>query len=297
MATWVPRTTPPAVVLPRRDRRLLLVVGAIAALLLVAGLVARGTVGLTRPPGERIVTVDPVTGVITSEGVELVADRTTAMFPDVHLEPGVPLSSCIELTHTASSPVDAVALRVGDTTGSSLLLDRLRVRIERGAGGVGPDCAGFVAEQEVVAGRVWDLAAPEGSAGLASWEPGTRDRTAYRFTVVLPEADATDELQGTRARVDFLWAATATPATDTVVGRTLLLALAVARDALLPLLLLAVLAVLFLGVQDRIDRLDPKLALAAVHEEPQTFRPAAAARPAAATVIDLRDTTTTGGRR
>ncbi len=272
MAMWQPRQVSPPAPLPRRDRRVLHVVGAVAALLLVAGLVMRGTVGLTTPPGERIVTVDTATGQVTSGGVELSPGRVRPMFPDVHLEPGVAQSSCIEIRHEGDVQLDTVALRLDAAEGSSLLLDRLVLRVERGAPGVGDDCAGFVPSVEIADGRLLDLTAPPTAAGWASWQPSGDEAASYRFTVLLPEEDVVDALQGARARVDFLWVATAQPVGGLLAPRLTLLALSFARDALLPLLLLSVAAVLFLGIQDRIDRRDPKLALAAVHEEPHEFR-------------------------
>lgn len=275
MAMWQARQVDSPAPLSRRDRRVLHVVGAVAALLLVAGLVIRGTVSLTRAPDERIVTVDTVTGQVLSGGVQLTPGRVRPMFPDVHLEPGVARSACIEVAHDGEVPLDTVALRLDATEGSSLLLDRLVLGIERGAPGVGDDCTGFSPVADVASGRLLDLTEPPSPAGWSSWRPAGNEVTSYRFTVLLPDDAAVDALQGTRARVDFLWVATAEPAGGLVAPRMLMLLLAVARDALLPLLLLVVVAVLFLGVQDRIDRRDPKLARAAVHEEPRTFRDAA----------------------
>lgn len=272
MAVWQPRAVQPVVPMARRDRRVLQVVGAIAALLLVAGLVIRGTIGLTRPPGERIVTVDAVTGQVTSGGVELQPGRVQPLFPDVHLEPGVPRSACIDIRHRGDVPLDTVALRLDAAEGSSLLLDRLVLRVERGSPGAASDCDGFRPVADVAEGRLLELAEPPTPAGWSSWRPGTDERTSYRFTVLLPEDGDLDLLQGTQASVDFLWVATASATGESLLPRVVLLGLAVARDALLPFLLLVVVAVLFLGIQDRIDRRDPKLALAAVHEAPRPFR-------------------------
>lgn len=277
MAIWQPRQVQPPAPLPRRDRRVLHLVGAVAALLLVAGLVTRGTVGLTRPPGERIVTVDAQTGAVTSGGVELDALQAQPLFPDVHLVPGEPVAACIEIARSGQVPLETVALRFDAAEGSSLLLDRLHLRVERGPAGVGADCAGFEPVAEIVDGRLLDLTEPPTRSGWSSWRPVGEESVSYRFSVVLPAEDLVAELQGTRARVDFLWVATAEPTGDALSPRLAMLALAFARDALLPLLALGVLAVLFLGVQDRIDRRDPKLALAAVHEEPREFRDATAA--------------------
>lgn len=274
MAMWQPRQVQAAAPLPRRDRRALQLVGAVAALLLVGGLVMRGSIGLTRPQDERIVTVDATTGQVTSGGVQLVPGTVETMFPEVHLDPGVPRAACIEITHDGTVQLDTVALRLAAAEGSSRLLAALHLRIERGAPGAAPDCTGFAPEAEVADGRLLELTEPPSPAGWSSWQPGRLETASYRFTVVLPPEEATDALQGARASVDFLWAATAQTRGAMVMPRVVMLAAAIARDAVLPLLLLAVLAVLFLGVQDRIDRRDPKLAMASVHEEPRAFRDA-----------------------
>ncbi len=278
MTVWHPTARPAPAPLPRRDRRALQVVGAIAALLLVGGLVVRGSVGLTRPPGERIVTVDPATGQVTSGAVELVQGSVRPLFPDVHLAPGRPVAACVELTHRGAVPLETVALRLDGLEGSSALLEHLRVHVERGPAGAAPDCNGFEATTTIVAGPLLELTTPPDPAGWPSWQPHGDERASYRVTVLLPADAPAADLQGARAGVDFLWAATAATGVDDLGERVTLLAVSFARDALLPLLLLGVLAVLFLGVQDRIDRQDPKLALASVHEEPHDFRrPGAAA--------------------
>lgn len=265
-------TVPPAVV-RRRDRRVLLLVGAVAGLLLVGGLVTRGSIVLSRSPDQRIVAVDPATGAVTSGGVVLAAERVRPLFPDVHLVPGVGHSACVDVAHVGEVPLDTVAVRIGEVEGATRLLQQLHLEIERGAPGVADDCAGFVPLAQVTAGTVPDLLEAPAAAGWASWQPVGTERSSYRFTVTLLDTPAAASLQGTRAGVDFLWTATATAVGDGFGEKLALVALGVARDVVPPLLVLLVLAVLFLGVQDRIDRLDPKLAAAAVHEEPNTFRP------------------------
>ncbi len=256
----------------RRDRRVLEIAGAVAALLLVAALMVRGSVGLHQRPDERIVTVDPRTGEITSGEVELRNAVTAPLFDDVQLAPGDKRSECIAIDYRGGVVVDSVLLQLSDTAGSGKLMDALEVTVDRGVADTA-GCDGFVRETRLVSDSLARLASGSDlprSPGWRSWTPTNGDRAVYRFTVALPE-DAGNKMQGDRVTTDFRWIATAEPVGGDLGSRLGLLLLAVARDSIIPLLLLIVVAVLFLGIQDRIDRRDPKLAHAAVTDEPELF--------------------------
>lgn len=244
------------------------VIGALAALVLVSGLLVRGAVGLTTAPDQRIVRLDPATGQVLDAGIELEPSTSAPLFDHVALAPGETRAACLTITHRGGVPNEAVLLRLDATGGSQRLLETVQLVVERGDAD-GPGCERFTPQATVASGTVAGLAA-SGGTGWASWTPGDGERARYRFSIHLP-GDVTDELQGEEATADLLWVATAVPTGGDLASRTLLVAAGVARDALLPLLVLATLAVLFLGIQDRIDRRDPKLARAAVVEPPRAF--------------------------
>jgi hypothetical protein len=250
----------------RRDRRALQVVGALAALLLVTGLVVRGSIGLYSGGGSGIVEVDPETGAIVGGGVQLIPTGSVPLFDGVELTPGEDASACLGIEHRGEVSLTSVHLQLPLVEGPDELLRAVEVQLERGTG-VGAGCEGFVAE-DATTGTLQELR--DGATGWSSWAPHDGDRAVYRVTLSLPDG-APAELQGARGAVGFRWVATAEPTGTDLFSRALMLLAEVARDALLPLLLLIVVAVLFLGIQDRIDRRDPKLALAAVIEEPEPF--------------------------
>jgi hypothetical protein len=251
-----------------KDRRSLQVVGALAALLLTVGMIVRASVGLYSTGDESIVEVDPVTGEVVGGGVILVPGTQAKLFEDVELLPGQPVASCLRIEHRGDVRLDAVALRVSDVVGSPALLRALDLQVERGVAPAG-GCDGFTPE---TATSVPLAAVGTGtvSGEWSEWSPVDGEVADYRFTLTLAEG-ISDELQGEAASTSFTWVATADPVGGDLLSRLLLLLAAVAREALLPLLLLIVVGVLFLGIQDRIDRQDPKLALAPVAEEPEPF--------------------------
>lgn len=253
----------------RRDRRGLHLLGAIAALLFIGALILRGSLGLYVPPGDGgIVDVDPETGAVTGGAVQLVPSTTSPLFDDVELFPGERSSACLTIEHRGDVGLDAVLLQLADVTGPEPLLRALRLEVARGAGAA-RGCEGFRAD-EVIEGPLRDLTGAPAPTSWSSWVPEDGEEAVFRLTLSLAE-DAADALQGATATSGFQWTATARPSGGGFAERLGLLLSAVARDALLPLLLLVVLGVLFLGIQDRIDRQDPKLALAAVVEEPDSF--------------------------
>jgi hypothetical protein len=276
----------------RRDRRALQVVGALAALLLVTGLIVRGSIGLYGGGGG-IVEVDPETGAVLGGGVQLIPTRSVPLFDDVELAPGEDASACLGIEHRSEVPLTSVLLQLPLVEGPDELLRAVEVQLERGTG-TGDGCEGFVAE-DATSATLEELR--DDAPGWSSWAPLDGDRAVYRVTLSLPDG-VPAELQGAAGTADFRWVATAEPTGTDLLSRALMLLAEVARDALLPLLLLIVVAVLFLGIQDRIDRRDPKLALAAVIEEPEPFlAPNDLSSRYAERSGTPRTLTTTGGRR
>jgi hypothetical protein len=198
-------------------------------------------------------------------------DGGRGLFDGTVLTPGVPVSRCLRVGADGAPP-SRVLLTADDVTGD--LARTLSVRIERGATGGFDDCAGFRGAT-VATGSLSDLAA--GPADTA-WPAGAAAQT-FRITV---RSDATS---GT-ARATFVWSAlyeqtpAATPGeTDPAVaapavtsGKSGLaavldvlkrLAAQARRHIAIPIAMLAAMG-LFLLLQNRFDRKDPKLRLAPV---------------------------------
>jgi hypothetical protein len=255
----------------RRDRRSLQVVGALAALLFVGALVLRASVGLhVDVDGDRIIGVDPETGEVLGGAVQLIPSANQPLFDDVRLLPGEQASACLRIEHRGEVRLDAVRLQLADIAGPEALLRALRLEVAR-SDGTERRCEDLEVD-EVIEGPLRELTDPTDRSTWSNWVPGDGESATFRFTISLAEGVA-DALQGATATSDFQWTATARPTGGSLAERLVMLLMAVARDALLPILLLVVLGVLFLGIQDRIDRQDPKLALAAVVEEPEPFQP------------------------
>ncbi len=274
MATWQPPATAPR---PLRVGALrgLRVAAGLAALLLVGGLVLRGSMGLTRAQPERIVRTDPVTGAIETDGrIGLATDASRPLFDHVSLAPGDTVQACVRVDYRGDVDPDAVVLHLAGLGGSRPLADRLDVAVERGAIATpATGCDGFVAEELVATGPLGSLAdhARDAATGWRGWDPTPGEAsTWYRVAVTLDDHTETS-LQGARAETGFVWSAVAPPASSGLLHRVVVVLGAVARDTFLPMLLLLAVTMLFLGIQDRIDRRDPKLALAPVTTEPLEF--------------------------
>jgi hypothetical protein len=273
-----------------RDRRALHLVGAIAALLLISGLILRGSVGLYGDGKAGIVDVDPDTGAVLGGRVQLIPGSTTPIFQDVELMPGDRATGCFELLHRGDVPLESVVFTVQDPEGSSDLLGLVELEVERGTARA-EGCDGFVADTST-SGPLDTFGESSTRDGWRSWQPYDGENAVYRFTLRLPE-DVTNDLQGAIGSMGVRWVATAEPTGGDLGSRLMMLLAEVARDALIPLLILLVVAAIFLGIQDRIDRRDPKLALAAVVEEPEPFLDPSELVPVG--VVGQRELQPTGG--
>lgn len=285
MATWQPPQTASR---PLRvgDVRVARIAAALAALLLVGGLVVRGSLGLRSETPERYVRTDPVTGLIVDGSAGLTTSAAEPLFDGVVLHPGQTVEACVRIDYRGSADPDAVALELADVTGSSDLARGLTMVVDRGSLGDATGCSSFVAAATVGAGPLDALAGREGATALGAWDPDAGEHAAwYRFRVTL-DPGVEDQLQGETVATGFTWSALAAPESSSWMGRLTLLVGTVARNSIIPMLLLLAVTVLFLGIQDRIDRRDPKLALAPVTQEPLPFTPRSASAPVSSTVVD-----------
>jgi hypothetical protein len=208
-------------------------------------------------------------------------DRGSAVLSLQNAKPGDSTSGCLRLVYRGSKP--ARVLLYGATSGTGF--DRyLEMRVERGA-----SCNGG-RRKLVFDGTLQDFPDAPGGAIEETWSPD--ESHAYRFEIAVRDDNAA---QGLTARQTFTWTTdgqlahppdreteTETPA-GTPAGtlaqppgldglRKVLLKIAqvaaeVGKRSAFPTGLL-VLVVIFLGLQNRIDRRDPKLALAPVHPTP-----------------------------
>jgi hypothetical protein len=238
----------------------------VAALLLTSGIVIRLSAAMSSlSPQAR----QELAG--TSELILRDDAAGVPMFSQVVLQPGEPVVRCIGVSVLAASTPAPVRLGLSGATGDPALTSATRLTVERGHAEPGAGCDGFVARETVATGTLADL---NGAAAAPVWSPAAGEaRAVYRITAEL--TDASDELQGLAVGgLTFTWdSGVGVAARGELLQKALLLAASVAQNAILPLLLMLTFAILFLGVQDRIDRHDPKLAMTPPPGEPLTFEP------------------------
>lgn len=204
-------------------------------------------------------------------------DRGSAVLSLDNAKPGDSTSGCLRLVYRGSE--SARVLLYGATSGTGF--DRyLELKVERGA-----SCDGG-RRKPVYDGTLADFPDGPGEAIAETWATG--EAHAYRFEISVRDGNAA---QGLTARQTFTWSTKGhgresppdrsdetTPA-ETLAKppsadglRKVLLKIAqvaaeVGKRSAFPMGLLA-LVVIFLSLQNRIDRRDPKLALAPVHPTP-----------------------------
>ncbi len=228
-----------------------------------------------------------------STAVELSADAgVTTLFALDGLVPGHPATNCVALRFQDVVPGSAVRLYAVVRSGGLAPYLTATVRTGAGAGtatgtgtGTGTGCTGFVAAATPYRGPLTGLtgAGPPGPApGLPVLRlPAAQGDVTFQITVAVADTDAA---QGRAVTFDLVWTAPRPDPAAAPVGRPSLprrlvgamhrlgdalwrLAKAVAVPLLaagsISLTLLGVVAA-FLLLQNRIDRRDPKLALAPV---------------------------------
>ena len=203
-------------------------------------------------------------------------DRGSAVLSLENAKPGESATGCLWLTYRGSEP-DRVLL-YGSTSGTGF--DRyLELKVERGA-----SCKSG-RRTPVFDGTLTDFPDALGDAIEETWSPN--ESHAYRFEISVRDDNAA---QGLTARQTFTWATEgflaqppAEPSAQNpaetlaqppglgglrkVLQRIAQVAAEVGKRSAFPTGLL-LLVVIFLSLQNRIDRRDPKLALAPVHPTP-----------------------------
>jgi hypothetical protein len=202
-------------------------------------------------------------------------DGGTAMFPGVKLKPDTPVSRCIQVGYGSQATSGTVRLSATDVHGA--LADKMSVVVQQGVG----DCGHFTGKP-IFSGSLRALG--ERRQGISTgWIPSAGQHRTFRITVMIKSSS--QPVPGTSAKANFAWQVPtegtepgppnlATPiapsvppaARDDSAGlapRIMRLLEGIRKHASLPLALVAVLIV-FVLVQNRADRKDPKLALAPV---------------------------------
>lgn len=246
---------------PRGQTVAMQVATAMAALLLAGGLVIRMSAPLSSSsPSAR--------HSITNNGMlDMSLDRSTPLFGQVVLTPGVAQHACA--VARVSSPDDLAdsSLLFNGFSGSASLAAVTWVRIETAAAPSGPaPCEDFQPETVVVDGLLADVGF--GGSGIAppSTNAPVEPRDVwFRVSLLLPETAPT-EVQGQAvSSMEVEWTVSVLTTSERRWSEQVLLLLGgLAEHSVLPLLTMLIAALLFLGIQDRIDRRDPKLAVAPV---------------------------------
>lgn len=204
-------------------------------------------------------------------------DGAKAALSLVNAKPGESAVGCVVVAYRGDEPARVRLYGATRGTGFDRYLDLL---VERGA-----SCDAFRRDAVVFRGTLATFPDSAQRAIDENWEP--EEKRAYRFEVQVRDDEAA---QGLTARQTFTWVATGDSAPEPAPGATappaasvpappgvdgfrkLLTKIAkvaaeVGRRSAFPSSLL-MLVVGFLSVQNRIDRRDPKLALAPVYPTP-----------------------------
>lgn len=248
------------------------VMTALAALVLAGGLVVRmsAPLGSSSPSARQALGANGV--------LELHADRDTPLFDEVSLLPGHPVAACARLRTDAPDTPGPIQLSLKGYEGSHALAAATIMTVEHGL--VEDDTAGcpsFRPDTTVASGTIADLQRLHGLDGtpIAGGDAAAgQSEDWFRVTVELPRT-APSAVQGhSIGDLGIRWSTTmASPAERSLRERASLVMAAVTEHSVIPLMLVVVLALLFLGVQDRFDRQDPKLALAPIVRGAMVFEP------------------------
>ena len=136
--------------------------------------------------------------------------------------------------------------------------------------GSGRQCDGFVPDETVAAGPYSDVmdAMDQGFAWIPAVGqeiPGGHAVTYRIRAQLLPETP--NEIQGARANFDLVWATQFDPTGQNLLERARALIVRFSEDSIVPMLGIIALAILFLGIQDRLDVATPRLSKAALFDE------------------------------
>lgn len=239
------------------------VVVALAGLVLVTGMVVRLSVPLSsRSSGARAALGDVAE-------VEVHADRTAPLFDRAVLVPGRPSSSCLTVRTEGIGDPDPLTVEIESAAAGPALASATWVTVEHGRSTAAEGCDGFTPVGVVAADTLAALLADHGGPGGAPLpsvdpRPGIAE-TTFRITLLL-DVDAPPSVAGAAVEgLDLRWrTAVAEPSEEPLATQALLVLGGVAEHSVVPLMALLSIGLVFLGVQDRIDRRDPKLAAAPV---------------------------------
>lgn len=242
----------------------------LAALLLSAGLVLRISATLTPIAPETRSDTAAVQAIQLRDGANGVT-----LFDEVALAPGESASRCLTVRATGTRTPDVVVMDATSQINPDLA-PWLHLDVTRGpALGDGRSCEGFEAREVVASGEV-DRVMAALHRGV-DWTPAPGQEipgghgTSYRLTAtLLPEAP--DSIQGTSMSFDLEWSTTFDRAGSGLLDRGLALAIRFTEDSMIPMLAILALAILFLGIQDRLDTATPRLSKAALFDEVVEFR-------------------------
>ena len=242
----------------------------LAAMLLSAGLVLRISATLTPVAPETRSDTAAKQAIQVRDGAHGVP-----LFEGVALAPGHPEERCVTVRATGTRTPDRVLM---DATSSldPTLAPWLHLDVARGpALGDGRACAGFT-EVETVASGPADRVLGMLDDGVA-WEPDPSETipgghgVSYRLRATLLPG-APNEIQGAASEFDLLWSTSFDAAGGGILDRSLALAVRFTEDSMVPMLAILALAILFLGIQDRLDTATPRLSQAALFDEVVEFR-------------------------
>lgn len=237
----------------------------LAALLLSAGLVLRISATL--------IPVAPETRTDTAAGRAIEVRDSAAgvvLFENLPLAPGETATRCITVRATGTRVPDAVRMTAVSEV-DPMLVQWLDLDVSRGrALDQTRTCEGFSEREVLVRGGAATTMAT--LADGLPWVPAPEEEvpgghgTSYRIAATL-DPDAPNEIQGARMRFDLHWGTSFERAGSGLFDQGLALAVRFTEDSMIPMLAVLALAILFLGIQDRLDTATPRLNKAALFDE------------------------------
>lgn len=240
---------------------------ALAALVMVTGLVLRFSATLT--------TLSPETRAAIAPDGELTLEHDTAapLFDRVELRPDETAEACARVdTRSLTDPLP-LRLTFEPPRGDPPLARHLIVQVDRGSGTAttgGGSCAGFTARHRVVRDTLANVGErhAEVKNGLVTDDPGPGETASWYRVRVTMSPDTPTDLQATTIEdLAFVWNGRAAGITEDPLNRSLSFLLSLAEQTTIPLVLILVATTFYLGIQNRIDRHDPKLADAPVEDD------------------------------
>jgi hypothetical protein len=231
------------------------VTAAIAALVIAAGLVTRFTVllGTTSPDVRNRVAPD---GSLT-----LALDTDDALYTERNWFPGSRRTVCTAVRTGGDADPGPLRVQLTGGAGDPVLRAATRLRVEAGIDPAS-DCSGFQRRSLVLDDTLEDALGAHGRVqdAASTHDPGEGVTTTWlRAAAWLPHGTG-DTVQGTAVEdVSVVVTALAEPGRPPWLRTSLLVLGAFAQDGLLPLLVVLAACVVFLGVQNRIDRRERKL--------------------------------------